>query len=295
MESRQRLWWIASYPKSGSTWVRMVVNAYVSQMPPDINSAWQYATGDLQPQVYQLTAAAPIDQMLETDAVYYRPAVLLNHILTSPVQDKCLKTHHAKVLLDGMPLIPPRLSKGALYIVRDPRDIATSFAAHMGCSVDDAIAKKANNECTIQKSDSKLFHLLMSWSSHVDSWTIKNKDVRTTVVRYEDLLETPKRTWPLVLKGLGIDVDRQRLRRALEMCEFNKLQAKEQKNGFRECGKGEQFFRRGKAGGWKDELTADQARAIERNHRGTMQRWGYVDVTRNRLPRVQTAAVGSVK
>jgi len=294
MDNRQRLWWIASYPKSGSTWVRMVVNAYVTQMPPDINSAWQYATGDLQPHVYQLTAAVSIGKMQEVDAFYYRPAVLLNHILTSPVRDKCLKTHHAKLTVDGIPLIPPRLSKGALYIIRDPRAIASSFANHMGCAVDDAIDKMAHNECTIAKTDSKLCHWLTSWSSHVDSWTVHNKDVHTSVVRYEDLHNTPNRTWPLVLKALGIDVDGERLDRAIEMCEFDKLKDTEAEKGFRENGKGDRFFRRGQAEAWRDELTAKQIRTIEKNHRHTMQRWGYLRVNGNRLGRFQTAASGSV-
>jgi len=138
----------------------------------------------------------------------------------------------------------------------------------------------------------------MSWSSHVDSWTIGNKDVLTSVVRYEDLANEPNKTWPKVLKALGIEVDRQRLKKAREVCEFDKLQTQESDKGFRENGKGERFFRRGKAGGWRDELTTEQVKRIEKNHRGSMMRWGYLEANgsrRNTLGRVQSVAVGSVK
>jgi len=298
---RQRIWWIASYPKSGSTWVRMFVNAYVTGWPTNINSAWQYATGDLQPQLYQLTSAQPVTDMIDVDCFYYRPAVLLNHVATSHTKDCALKTHNAKVEVDGMPMIPPKLSKGALYIVRDPRDVAVSFAHHLGVKVDEAIEKMAHEGQMLEKQPYKLFHILSSWSMHVNSWTTANKDVRTGVVRYEDLLADPAKWFRSVLAALGIDADdEERFQFALEQTKFENLQSLEGDTGFQENGKGDKFFRRGEAGGWRDALTRKQVRRIEKAHAKTMQRWGYdlyeLSETRaNVLGRLETAAVGSVQ
>jgi len=268
-EPYKRIWWIASYPKSGSTWVRMVLNAYVTGFPPEINSAWQYATGDLQRSWYQLAAGVPVDELVEPSAIYYRPAALMNQILcqcgSPPSRDLALKTHHAKICLDGLPLIPPKLTKGALYVLRDPRAVVPSFANHMGVSIDEAIDLCAKNELTLNVEQSRLYHVLMSWSSHVDSWTIANKDVLTSVVKYEDLLADPDRTWPLVFKALGIDPDPDRLAIAIERASFANLRQAEDEHGFRENGKGSRFFRSGRAEAWKTELTAD-LRALRKQY-----------------------------
>jgi len=274
----------------------MFLNTYITGFPPDINSAWQYVTGDLQPHIYQLTAAQPIDRMEEPDAVYYRPAVLLNHILTSPTLDRCLKTHHAKITMDGIPMIPPRLSRGALYIVRDPRDVAISFADHMGCTIDEAIDNMANNQMTIHKDNNSLYHVLLSWSSHVDSWTIQNTDVQTAVLRYEDLLDRPNKSWAQVLEALGLPIDQKKLVEAKERVEFARLQEQEVDSGFKEVGKGQKFFRSGKAGAWKELLTEEQVKQIEGNHKITMERWGYLKPAKkpNTIGKIRSSAVATV-
>lgn len=295
METSRRIWWLASYPKSGNTWVRMFVNAYVTGFPVDLNSAYQYASGDLQPRMYQLTAAVPIDRMIDPDPIYYRPAVLLNFLHTSASRDIVLKTHHAKVECDGIPLIPPRLSKGALYIVRDPRDVVSSFADHCGFSIDESIEAMGRNEQTLTKNDSSLYHVLLSWSAHVDSWTVNNRDVPTSVVRYEDMVSDTEATFKKILMALGLEYDEGRFHFAMEQAEFSRLKAKEEAKGFREAGKGGTFFREGKSGRWRDVLTGEQVKKIESAHRETMRRWGYLSSERNKLGKVVSAASGTVR
>lgn len=295
-----RIWWLASYPKSGNTWVRMFLNCYVTGFPADINSAWQYASGDLQPQWYQLTAAKAIGEMDDPDSIYYRPAVLMNHLYTAATRDITLKTHHANVELDGIPLIPPRLSKGAIYIVRDPRDVVLSFADHIGQAIDEAIETLANVQQTISKDGSNLYHVLTSWSGHVDSWTVRNTNVTTAVVRYEDMLSTTNKTFRLILNALGFkEIDEEKFRFAMDQTNFVKLKAQEEKKGFRETGKGERFFRSGRAGVWREVLSQKQVERIEANHAHSMSRFGYepsaVSRKRNALGRVQSAASGSVE
>lgn len=298
----KRIYWLASYPKSGNTWVRMFLNAYVSGFPVRLNSAFQFASGDLMPQWYQLTAAKAIGEMDDPASLYYRPAVLMNHLATAATRAICLKTHHAKIECDGIPLIPPRLSLGALYIVRDPRDVVISFADHCGVSIDEAVGLMANDQQTISKDDSKLYHVLTSWSSHVDSWTVNNKGVNavtTAVVRYEDMVDDPDRQFRLIVDALHLgDFDDDRFRFALNETQFNRLSDAEDDGGFRETGKGAKFFRRGKAGGWRDTLTSKQVERIEANHRHAMERWGYEPAAKARKPyalrRVQSAAAGTV-
>jgi hypothetical protein len=253
----------------------MFLNTYITGFEPDINAAWQYVTGDLQPTLYQLTAGSPVTNMTDVDSFYYRPAVLLNHILTSHTPDKTLKTHNAKLTVDDIPLIPPRLTKGALYVIRDPRDVAPSFANHLGITVDEAIEKMAHPGMTLETKGTSLFHILSSWSAHVDSWTIQNKDVICGVVKYEDLLDNPREAWASVLKVLGLTIDEDKMLDALERVKFSRLKQQESDKGFNENGKGSSFFRRGVSGGWRDTLTDEQVLRIETDHRHAMARFDY--------------------
>jgi hypothetical protein len=68
------------------------------------------------------------------------------------------------------------------------------------------------------------------------------------------------------------------IRRAVASVDFAQLQAQEKERGFREAPRGRvdrTFFRRGKAGSWRDELTAEQVRRIEEDHAAMMLRLGY--------------------
>jgi len=297
----RRIWWIASYPKSGSTWVRMVLNSYLTGFPPEINLPWQYATGDLQRELYQLTCALPLSEMDSVAQFYYRPAVLMNFVLASRTTDCALKTHHMRAELNGIPLIPPELTKAALYIVRDPRAVAVSLADHLGRSINYTIDLMAENQATIHRPEDGLCHLLGAWCSHVDSWTL-SPPFRVTVVRYEDLIGNATETWAAALRGLGIpEVDPEKLATALERCSFQRLQEAEAAEGFREVGAGGQFFRRGTTDSWRETLTESQTKAIEAAHGESMRRWGYLDAIERQekrpgiLPRPRSYATATVR
>ncbi len=276
----RKIWWIVSYPKSGSTWIRMFMNAYITGFPLDINTGFQYAYGDNLLTHFQSVACRPADQLTATEQVFYRPAVLMTHISMSAAKHVCLKSHNAKVQVDGIPLFPPKLSAGALYIVRDPRDIAISFADHLGSDVTTTIKNMNDTQYISEHVQTKLIHILTTWSLHIETWTEKNKDIPVKIIRYEDLLKDPHYEFEQVLNGLGFEkIDRDRFNFALEQTKFVNLQALEEKNGFRERGMGSAFFRVGKSNQWKDILTREELIQIEKDHGGVMRKFGYELVT----------------
>ena len=278
--NERKIWWIASYPKSGNTWVRMFLNAYATGFPVDMNSAFQYAMGDLNPGQMQLVSARPSNNLTSVEQFCYRSAMLMNIISTSPACNITLKTHSAKVNADGFVMIPPILSRGAVYIVRDPRDVVISYADHMGISIDTTIEKMNLMEHVTEHKDSKLIHILTTWSVHVKSWTEVNTDIPTTVIRYEDMLEEPSAQFRVILNALGFPViNEEKFQFALEQTKFKNLQRYEEKYTFRERGAGKRFFRVGKSGQWKTKLTRKQIRQIEKDHGEYMSKHGYVGVT----------------
>ena len=265
--------WIASYPKSGSTWVRLLLNAYWFG-ECDINNLMS-CTGDLKPVYYQNVSPKSVDKLEPAEIVCLRPAALMQIIETWPFQPVMVKTHFANLYFDEMPIIPFRMTKRAFYIVRDPRDVALSYANHFGCSIDEAIESMADDTKSIGDKDSNFKHVLTSWSGHVDSW-LADKSYPVHLIRYEALQKRPGDVIANILDKMGLEPDPKRIERAIELTEFSKMKAQEEEKGFREAPKERTFFRQGKIGEWKDKLTPLQVSRINLAHSATMKRLGYV-------------------
>lgn len=272
-ESLRRIWWIASFPKSGNTLVRLFLNAYVTRFPLNINAHYQYACIDQQPQWYQHVSAKPLDDCHPAEIIYLRPAMLMHYCQVIEPRDACFKTHNAAVEVDGIPLIPPRLTKEAVYLVRDPRDVAISYARHSGISIDETIDKMASNE-HVGKRARNIQDIILSWSSHVDSW-MRVSAFPVHVFRFEDIVDDREAAFRRILPALGFrQIDEDSFRFAMEQTEFSSLQSQEHERGFREAKHG-QFFGSGRSGNWQKLLTDEQVERIENNHRHTMEQLGY--------------------
>lgn len=116
---------------------------------------------------------------------------------------------------------------------------------------------------------------LLGWSGHVTSW-LDQTDVPVHTVSYEDLQADTAGAFAGALEFLGETAGRERLLRAVRHARFRELQRQESQSGFRERLSAAPFFRRGQAGAWREELTAEQARRIEDGNRAVMQRLGYL-------------------
>ena len=272
-ESLRKIWWIASYPKSGNTLVRMFINAYVTRFPLNINAQYQYACIDQQVQLYRRVAAKPVKDCHPFEIIYLRPAMLMAYIQEIHPRDACFKTHNAAVEIDGIPLIPPRLTKEALYLVRDPRDVAISYARHLGRSVDETIGLMASNQHVGDRSPA-IKDYILSWSTHVNSW-LRIKAFPVHVVRFEDMVADRAGAFRRILPALGFrKIDEDGFQFAMEQTELENLKRLERENGFREA-KADRFFHTGLAGQWRDVLTTEQVESIETHHRESMTQVGY--------------------
>jgi hypothetical protein len=280
----RKIYWLASYPKSGNTWIRMFLNAYSSGFPLDINSVFQMVKSDHHPGVFQLTCGRNIESLAHIELFMYYQAVLLNMLHVANSKDIFLKTHNAKVSVDGMVLIPPSFSAAAVYIIRDPRDVAISVASHYKVDIDAAIKMICDEGQMGMCPFTKLRHILLSWSKHIESWTVTNKNVPVIVVKYEDLLVDPVPTFQAIIKHMGLpDFGPERFEFALEQTNFEKLRKQEDTHGFKESNGSSKFFRVGKAGQWKSVLTKSQVKTIEKTHKEMMERCQYDLVTQGKI------------
>lgn len=287
--------WLASYPRSGNTWFRLLLANLSAKdgKPVDINALWGRSG--------IASARAPFDYLLlidsgllthdEADAL--RPRVYEE--LASGAQDDeydepqaappihFVKVHDAYTLTPkGEPLLAGRRgAEAAIVIVRDPRGVAPSLAAHHGGNIDNAVAFMKSTKAMYcgreGRQDNQLRQRFPGWGGHIASW-LDQTDIPVHLVRYEDLTADTAGTLRRALAFVGEPADAQDIARAVEFAAFARLQEQEREKGFREAprpGPHGQFFRRGKAGGWREELTPEQVARIEAEHGPMMLRLGY--------------------
>jgi len=164
-------------------------------------------------------------------------------------------------------------------VVRNPLDVAVSFANHLGWELEQAVIAMADTQFCLSGSaisaSTQIRELLGSWSEHVSSW-IDQDELPVVVVRYEDLHDDTEDVLVRVLRHLGWPLDLERVARAVDWSRFDKLQAQELQRGYAaKSATGGQFFRRGIVGAWRDELSAGLVRRIQADHGAVMRRLGY--------------------
>ena len=286
--------WLASYPKSGNTWLRMLIANLAARDDQPVGINDQAARSS------SASARGAFDDMLLIDsglltldeADCLRPRVYeeLAHgaeddereLQQAPPAVRFTKVHDAYTLTPlGEPLLAgARGADGAIVIVRDPRDVAPSLASHRNTSIDDAIAFMNNRYAVFSANTTKqnlqFRQKLQDWSGHIASW-IDQTDIPIHLIRYEDMRTDTARTLHQALQFSGQPATDDDIRRAMTFSDFSRLRQQEEENGFKEAPQqlGTRFFRRGEAGGWRDELTPDQATRIVAAHGTVMRRLGY--------------------
>ena len=281
------IYWLASYPKSGNTWFRTFLYNLREDgaAPADIN---HIATGTI------ASGRGWIDEVLGFDTADLTPDEIerlrpdVYRWSRNEAEIGYHKIHDAyTVLADGEPLVSREGTLGAVYIVRNPLDVAPSVANHMGCTVDQAITSMGDPEFCFANNPAKpaaqVRQRLLSWSAHVASW-IDAPGLRCEIVRYEDMLARPLETLTRAAAFLELPTDPGRVEKAVRFSDFAELKRQEVESGFRERPRrAASFFRRGEAGGWRDTLGADQVARIVADHGPMMRRLGYLDADADRV------------
>lgn len=274
------IYWLASYPRSGNTWLRLLLASCVAGGEPvDIN---RFKFGDMRARTRLLFddyIGVPSALLTEVQSLRWRAAAVRQWAgdLDAPIH---VKTHDAVTLYqDGTELIPAEVSLGAIYLVRDPRDVAISLARFLRVNLDRAIELMANPHSTADSSRAHQPLLLpdywSSWSHNVESWTTGSTFPRS-IVRYEDLRRDTFVEMVRILPALGYAVEEATVRRAIASVSLDRLKAQESAFGFAEAPSQARFFGEGGIGRWRTALTPEQAQRIERDHGATMTRLGYV-------------------
>lgn len=272
--------WLASFPKSGNTWFRIFLAnlAAGAEGPADINDLERYGGYACNRDDFEAEALLDSSLLSHDDIDALRPRVY-DRIAQSAAAPRWMKVHDAYTLLPGGEPLLGRGARAALYLVRDPRDVAISFAHHLGRSIDDAIALMAQPGSMLcggpAGTEAHLRQKLGTWSSHVTGW-LDQRETPVHLIRYEDLIADPAGQFGAALAFAGYDSSADAIAQAIHHADFAELQRQERKSGFAERKPGTApFFRAGRAGGWREGLTDTQRRRIETAHAEVMERLGY--------------------
>jgi hypothetical protein len=271
-------YWIASYPKSGNTWLRLFLEALLAGTL-DINRL-KRAGGHVAIRAeFDRLLDIPSSDLTDDEITNARPSLYQIEANTA-TQPLLRKAHDAWHLTPaGKPLFPPELTLGAVYLVRDPRDVAVSLAHQLVQDIDQAITRMNDPTAVMERAKlrmpSQLPQRLLTWQQHVQSWL--NAPIPVLLVKYEDLLADPIAHFGDIAHFLKLAVTSEQIATAVQTVQFDRLRDLEASNGFAEkLPDASRFFRRGIAGGWQDTLTPAQIERIETHHAEMMRRLGYV-------------------
>lgn len=271
--------WLASYPKSGNTWVRAFLRAYQldAYEPVDVNGISKISRTESRLRYYQMVSGHNGQFSDELVDRYRLPVQAL--IAEEIGEHQVVKTHNARIERNGLPMIGDQFTRGAIYLVRNPLDVVDSLADHNGSTIDQAVSLMNDPGHIIGGPNQELVtQYLTTWSNHVMSWLTASA-FPVLVIRYEELVESPETFFGQVLRFLGWYYDEERLQRAVRHSSFKSLKTSEQEAGFSELSHSsasKTFFRRGGSGEWSKLLDKQHVEAICDHHYQVMLQLGYL-------------------
>jgi hypothetical protein len=275
-----RIVWIASYPRSGNTWVRYFLMALIGVLrgesaPPDINRLYRFSTWDaLNIWWAERLGGLPSDASKETVAAG-RLAVQREIAAHGPAI-AFVKTHSLLGQSRGHPTINREVTAGAIYLLRNPLDVAVSSARYLNLSPAAAVERLNQPGYETFNQAAGIYEPYGSWSENVESWT-GGALPGLLALRYEDLLAAPAAAFGRLARHVGLKPSVAELEAAIGMSAFARLAEQEKEKSFIERPpSARRFFESGQAGQWRGGLPAELAERIKVAHGPTMRRFGYL-------------------
>ena len=267
--------WLASYPKSGNTWIRSLLSAYLFSSDGNFNFK-------LLNNIKQFSSEqGMLNNNLSSQEKIYKNWIPAQEKINQNNEIHILKTHNALCNINGYNFTNKFNTIGVVYIVRDPRNLIISISNHYNLSQEEAydfiinkkkiifpkILKESND---YNKND---FNFLSDWSGHYQSW----KDINfcpIKVIKYEDIIKNDHEVFMSTLKFTSkffkINIDEKKINNVLSSTSFEKLREMENKHGFEESvvsshnNKKNKFFNLGKNNNWKKLLDNKIRKKVEK-------------------------------
>lgn len=266
----QKIIFIASYPKSGNTWLRSIISSLV------YNPKGKFVFDDL----VKVSLFSKFSNFKNIDGLQYQSNGNLDYNWISHNWIKAqkqinaikkeiifYKTHSVRGIINKNFFTDESVCLGFIYIIRDPRDVVVSLSKHMGININMAIEEMLSNTKRMT-SVYKVNELVSTWKNNVDSW-MQFRGVPRLVLKYEDMINDANSSIFQIadflnnIGNLNLKTNKDFLKNVELSTSFKKLQLLEKNQKFGEATEHSKFFRKGISGGWKQILTDKQVKQIE--------------------------------
>jgi len=278
--------WLASYPKSGNTYVRAFLSAYYFSKNGhfDFNQISN---------IKQFPDKEFLNQKTENVLEASKQWMPSQRKIIADKKIKFLKTHSCLGNYKGNTFTSNETSLGAIYIIRDPRNVFTSLKNHFSYDDEKALQMILDKKNILMSKGYETFSYIGSWASNYLSW-LNYKNFRRLFVRYEDLLENKYETFRDIvvfsntLMNRTEGVNKSKLQKAIETTNFDVLKNKEVKESFNSSDIGFKswrshhsenknlFFNLGPENKWEKKLDKKIKEDIEINFNEEMKNLKYL-------------------
>jgi len=268
--------WLASYPKSGNTWLRCFFSALFYEEKIDLNNL-EFDEVFANQAIFSMLVKKDLADFNEYQLEIERRKVLDFYLKTKP-SPYLLKIHDKYTLSssDDLPVFHTNRPTAIIYIVRNPFDLTISFSKYLGLSVDEIIDRYVCKTGATVFMNHRFPRQIGTWQEHLMSWK-EQTEIPVIFIRYEDLKMYPYQNFKKILSFLSLDFTEEKIREAIKKSDFNTLKQMESMGGFRERLLADiPFFHSGEIDKGAKELSYTQKQKIKDQNKDAMKIFGYL-------------------
>ncbi|WP_435088350.1 sulfotransferase domain-containing protein [Candidatus Pelagibacter bacterium nBUS_29] len=269
--------WLASYPKSGNTMLRSMLSAYLFSNDGIFNFELLYNIKQF-----------PNDSFLKKLGIkdgdinsIIKNSIKAQELFNNKNSIGFVKTHNMLFNFEKKyPFTNFDHSLGAIYIVRDPRNLVLSYARHLDRPIEEIV-----KFVTLGKGNKN--DLMGNWAENYSSWKAFEKHNKYLLIKYEDLIENPKKNLVKIIEFIFSLTNRKlilnmnKIKNVIETTTLDNLKNLEKNNNFQEsvkdnAGKKINFFDQGGQRNWSKSLNKNLIDQIEKSFKREMVELGYI-------------------
>jgi len=281
------IFWIASYPKSGNTWIRAFISTYYYSQDGIFSEKLMKKIGQFPEKIH--FSGFDYNQEIVTDTTRFW--IKAQDRINQDKKIKFKKTHNCLSSINGYEFTNKKNTIACIYIVRDPRNLITSLKNHFELNYDEALKFMTNEKKFIfdhhKKNDYSDFQFISSWENNFLSWKNQN-DFPIKIIKYEDLLNNTYFTFEDLIKfinhisKINEKVDEIKLKNSIDSTSFKELQKYEKNFGFSEAmnSKNDQktipFFYLGPDNNWRKILDQDFQKKLNLTFNRSLKFFSYI-------------------
>ena len=277
--------WLASYPKSGNTWVRSIISSLLFSKDGNVKDFRHLKNIDQYPTKKYFNGLV---QNFDDGVEIQKNWISSQKIINKDKKIKFFKTHHLYCKYGENAFTDAVNTLGVIHIVRDPRDLIHSLKYHWSLSDDDEAMNKLfdeQNATGIKIEDDKDYSfpvMISSWKNHYNSWKKIKKNY--LLVKYEDLIDNPRIQIMLIIKYLQkfikFEINDEKIQNIIKTTSFDNFKNLEKRGLFEESnlnqsGQFKTFFNQGPYKNWKQSLDQNISYKIENNFLDEMKELNY--------------------